>query len=47
MFFNAAKLNNYFIKPNDLTRFLAKKIDVFVILQDFPPFEVRILQEYT
>ena len=47
MFFNAAKLNNYFIKPNDLTHFLAKKNDVFVILRQFPHFEVRILQDYT
>ena len=38
MFFNAATLNNYFIKPNHLTRFLAKKIDVFVILQEKSSF---------
>ena len=47
MFFNAAKLNNYFIKSSDLTFFFAKKNDVFMIMRHFFPFDVGILQEYT
>lgn len=47
MFFNAAKLNNYFIKSSDLTFFFAKKNDVFVIIRHFSPFDVRIPHKYT